>query len=421
MNRRQRAPTWKLPPLRNFEAVYFLTLIALFGISIGSSFGWRHYMDKCCSGTVGARSYVFIPWVVAFTIVAWTLFDLALKQRRVGAVGMLVARFATAYDILYANLQPPLVTAKSVVNYRKPDGGWRQLHAAACMRGVALALYAALALTLWQVCTDDAALERDAERVADAVMAPGVATVAEYVQNKYYDVIQSSQIGDDFKYSIKTDGERLKSRALATFMLRQISLRIAMMGRSCALAVHSYPYLPPTECSQITSASPMFIALTPAESAVARLIEAVNELLAECETQRLWRGISIPVAVIGLLFPIFIPPVFYSVMGGDIVYIGPLLCLCVSGAVLYNVCTNNPLRVPSTRHMGPIYDRIMALAEHVEALHASHFCVRLPDYAQDDQGNFALARKIHEYESPPQFMSRAQTNLIPRPSASRDE
>jgi hypothetical protein len=65
-----------------------------------------------------------------------------------------------------------------------------------------------------------------------------------------------------------------------------------------------------------------------------------------------------PVMFIGIVFPFLIPPIFFSTMADDILYIGPVLFFFIGSPVLINIVLGDPLRWPSDIHMQQIYTKI---------------------------------------------------------------
>jgi hypothetical protein len=403
---------WTLPPLRNFELVFFLSLTVAFGGSIGASFGWRDFMNGCCKDTIGTRSFVFIPWVVAFTLLTWTLFDIALKLRRIGAVAGAVDRFTSAYQVLYSNLTPWQDAAKSVIVNKTLVGEEFMLHEPEAVREAALALYAALALTLWEVC--DGASESAAMATALRIMAPGVGVVAT-APGGSVTVGAVAQIAEDFRrWRMQNAGS---STPLACVLIEAVLARIVQMGRRCSSAEHTFPYMAPADAAKVAGGAQMIMSQQVTESSIAALLDSARSLFASERNDRLWKGISVPVMVIGVLFPFLIPPIFYSAMGADIVYMGPLLCLCVTGAVLFNICMANPLHSPNSHHMDHVYMCLEGIAEMVDRNHATRFPVDAISVGRtDDAQNVRIAELLLRHEFP-NFMHAAQAMLIPRPSA----
>ena len=65
-----------------------------------------------------------------------------------------------------------------------------------------------------------------------------------------------------------------------------------------------------------------------------------------------------PVMFIGIVFPFLIPPIFFSTMADDILYIGPVLFFFIGSPVLINIVLGDPLRWPSEFHMQQVYTKI---------------------------------------------------------------
>jgi hypothetical protein len=359
--------TWKIPIPGSFELRFVVPFLVCFGISIGAGFGWREHMRSCCAGTVGARSYVFIPWVVAFTLVAWTVIEIMLKYQRLGALARVVAQFHGAHDAIYASLMTPQIAAFSVLTFQTNSYAIITLHQAQCVQEMVLALFAALVLALWQA-THIPGDSKEADQAAEivrSILTGGVDGISE--AGNGFNIIKANIIVNNFINRTRRD-----ATDFACALLVVMSVRAGMMADMCTSATHYYPL--PTE--KATPPTPPVQMLTNGFGLVGKmssLSNTVREFFAIDEGQRIWPWVSLPVMIMGILYPILIPPIFYSVMGDDIVYIGPVLSIFITGAVLFNVCMADPIKNPNSFHFQPILDRIHAMAEAANNMFANTF------------------------------------------------
>ena len=242
----------------------------------------------------------------------------------------------------------------------------------------------------------------------------------ETANTKSIQVGEASQILDEFLKHARANPQA--PRTLVGAMLDAVSLSVIGMGRRCRAVTHSFPYVDPQDApTAVVPGAMMIMAQQSTEVCVTGLIDAVGDLAMAAQGERLWLGISLPVMVIGVLFPFLIPPIFYSVMGADIVYMGPLLCLIVTGAVLFNICMASPLRSPNTHHMGHVYDCLYQIADTVDEKHARAFPIStIVATSTGDDFNVRIADNIMRREKD-RFMLAAEKILIPRVGASRND
>lgn len=351
---------WKIPKPGSFELRYVIPFFVCFGVSIGASFGWRNYMEDCCSGTVDGKSYVFIPWVVAFTLIAWTIVEIMLKMKRLAALGRMVAQFHGTHDAIYAALSTPQSAAYSVISFQTSASQEVRLHQPQCVQEMVLCLFAALVLALWQASVggthSEALTQEDAVTIVSAVTGQGVAAITGEI-NVSYQLAKVNVLKAMFS---RETAARSDSIDFACTLLRIVSGRASQMSNLAKSSIEYYPLTnmeaPPQPPVQ------MFTNGVTVEEKLSTLGNTVREFFAIDDGQRLWAGISVPVMIMGILYPILIPPIFYSTMGADIVYIGPVLSIFVTGAVMFNVCMADPIRNPNTLHFGPILERIYIFA-----------------------------------------------------------
>jgi len=405
----QAAPQkWKMPRPRSFELTFFLSFVACLGVSVGAGFGWRSYMEDCCKDTIGTRSYTFIPWLVSFAVFFWTIVDVALKYKRVEQVMRLLTRFMGVYRALYEALVDPQTAAFSAVRVRRTAacaGGMGDLHMQQSVQEMTLSVCAAMVLLLWQSARGYGSLTVEAaEKIVGDIVGLAAGLV---VADGGADARGPVAVEENYSLALEFGGNAAYlPDDFACTMLAAVKRRATIMGEGCVAVAVPYPPVPPnTPAPARPSQMLTDTGRRSLDGAIFSLETDVRNYFADANVRYVWRWVSIPIAIMGILLPFFIQPVFYSTMGANIVYIGPVICVIVTGAVLFNVCLADPLASPSTLHYNALLEQVRGIGEWAEGTHSIKFETRLFPTSQVQQ--------ILKANADPRFVSRALDACLP--------
>jgi hypothetical protein len=349
----------KLPAVVNFEVRFFVLFVFLFGASWGVSYGWKHLMDGCCKDTVGKDSLAFMGWVMAIILFVWTFLELFAKIERVKKLSKLLVAFFNVVDVLFQGSN----------DYEYAKNATLPVVVAGYPRY--LEYYTALGEVLLSILTSAGLLFLEAGASDNRITHT---EAVDFIQGIYASALSSNRNGGSTTTTnISPEVSHLKSifetqaslqiKGEASYSLLMLSIvaeRIQFMQTKC-------------ENKQFTECAPMVLNYTLIVGCIIDLKVQMQTFLEEPVDVAALPWIKWPMNIIGLLFPFLIPPLFYSTMGSNIFYLGPVLFFFMGGVVLFDICIGNHLRHPTTLYMGPLYLKFNQLGDKMQYLFTKRF------------------------------------------------
>lgn len=330
---------WRLKSPRKFELHFFFWFFVLFGASWGASFGWAERMDDCCKSTLDKRSYTFIPLVISICLFLWTFYDIISKYNRVAGFVKILVEFRGLVDTVFDNASNPTHASGSVMVFTVTGGSEIVLEYADSMREVLLSLLSAVLLLLWENMEWDTGHTDTPRAIVLQVLNPETSGGA------------STQLVQKFDRAIE---DPLNDETFACIMLDVMTERIKNMGM----------------CASKQGPSFSAVQFVYNVDAVVRGIGALKgavRLFPYEQNFKPWWWITLPIMFIGVVFPFLIPPAFYATMGKNILYIGPVIFVFITGPVLINIFLWDPFLHPSTAHMDTMiaaFDAIVSRSQY---------------------------------------------------------
>ena len=329
-----------LPKLKNshsFGIRFFPIWIILFGASWGASYGWQQYMQDCCSSSVGKNSYTFIAWVISFCIFLWTLISIYSKLSRVRALNSIVNYYTRIADEILLYSANAITAQSSVLKFFWKNNQTEYiLEHYKALAELLLALTSSLMLFIYES-TSSNKLQGD-----EAMIIVNHITLSQ--------TLDVYMLRDMFSDEIAKPTIAAGDTSFSILMLTLVTDRIQGMAGSS-----------------------MFTDINILLSQIAHLkdeIEMYNENPLDFANED-W--IMWPIMFIGFVFPFLIPPIFYSTMSSDILYIGPVIFFFIGSPIIINLVLGDPVRWPSNLHMQKVYDKIYLFSFKVKSKYYDKF------------------------------------------------
>lgn len=313
----------RLPVSRRFAVTFVPIWVVLFGATWGVSYGWKQYMEGCCSSSVGKHSYTFIAWIISFCIFLWTLISLYVKISRVRAVYRIVNFYMRIVDelVMSATSSSDAVTTGLSFYWKGSQKPYFIEYHKAFVE-LLLALTASLMLFIYENTFVRRITSEEALLIVRQIF---------YLQSN----IPIRTIEDMFQSEISLPTIAAGDGSFSVLMMTLVMYRISEMSKALMFGNTS---LIITNITQLKEEIDMF---------------TENPLGFANDWWIMW-----PVMFIGIVFPFLIPPIFFSTMADDILYIGPVLFFFIGSPVLINIVLGDPLRWPSDIHMQQVYTKI---------------------------------------------------------------
>lgn len=321
--------------------VLFIPLFLVgFGVSWGVSYLWMLHMDNCCKSTIGDKSYASIAYMIIFFISIWTLKDMYNKAETTKAINRVVIIFSGLLNVICSASSDQSLTNGSYIMYQRPDSQ-SETRADNSEATVDLLVGAVLTIVLFFVDT-----KQRSHKAASA-------EAKNIVQETYSEVGLAHDLVKDLFLQQET-----KQRPTLT-MLVSLELMIDYMERT------------------VTENRAQGISFVKRPDLIKDQIHRMRAKIMDTSfvmkvTSR-YRWIQLPITMMGVLCPFLLPPIFYSTMAGDILYVGPVIFFFLGGIVLLNVFICDPVSFPLDVYSDPIYDMITSSVVQAASKYNAHF------------------------------------------------
>lgn len=345
-SRSDRQRNWQLPSVSRFQYYFLPVFFILIGASVGVAYGWSVALQHHVSAK---RDFSFVGFIAGLLIVLLTLYDLLYYRQRVQAFLKIIAGFSTLLDVVFYNLADRENTQFSVLVFTKPNEPPTYLDARGATREVLVGILMSATMVVWQ-------------------------TV------KYKEPNLRNEIGEIVKSQLSVKNRSSSDQFIALFnkelaspyydqyfgvvLLDIVLERIKKMSTYCIWNSKTAP-IPQEGIQMFDDAAPIALQVT-------RIKEQIKEFEYGHDFKPLW-WVSLSIKVMGILYPFVIPPAYFTVLGADIIFVGPIMFLFVGGLVLINICIGDPFTWPTNLTMGSVYSYIQEMPLKVQQMFAARF------------------------------------------------
>lgn len=329
---------------RKLLVLFIPLFLAGFGVSWGVSYLWMLHMDSCCIDTVGGRSYTSIAYIIILFLCIWTLKDMYNKAEATKAINRVVMLFSALVDSICTNITDSTITADSFIFYQNESTS-DEKKADSSEMTIDLLVGALLAMVLFFV---------DAKQRSKKIAG---AEAKEVVTATYRDMA----LTHDMVRDLFMRQSEIHTQNTSFAMLASLEVMVDYMERPL---VDKPPKVP-----GISFVKRPDMVKHKIQNMRAKILES---LFAMQVTSR-HRWIQLPITIMGVLCPFLLPPIFYSTMAADILYIGPVLFFFLGGIVILNVFICDPVSFPLDVYSDPIYETIAMSVAQATSKYNSHF------------------------------------------------
>ncbi len=331
--------------MSRFEFWFFTFFVIGLGGSVGVAYGWTKAFDT--KDLSAKRDFSFVGSLAALVIILLTLADIHTKRRRLSDFIRIMSNFPSLIDTVFFYLGDQEATQFSVLVLTKPNEQDKVLTMVECTREVLVGILMSATLILWQ----SVKYKEDQDKLRDeAIKIVRIELAKEgRVTNDQFSGQFASALGSIYPDSF-----------FGVALLNVVLDRIKRMSSQClSIKQNVAP-------AQMLSDS----------SALARKVATIKERLDTFEYDyaiRPWWWVPMSVNLMGILYPFVIPPAYYTLLGNDIIFVGPITFFFVGGLVLINICLGDPFSQPTNVQMGHVYAQVQDMPLRTRKLFVKHF------------------------------------------------
>ena len=326
---------WQLQPVRNFYLFFFVAFVVGVGGSVGVAYGWSKALHH---EVTGRRDFSFVGFIAALFIMALTIHSILYHRHRLMQFTQIIASFSALVDSVFYNLAEPPMTQNTVLIISKKSGDV-YLDTTEATKEVLVGLLLSVTLIVWQ-----------------SVKAPhySIDDLRDKVINLVKAQLEKSHRSNTDQFS-STFARELASiyydQYFGVVLLDIVLDRIIKMGSVCVALDPEQKFVPTAPSDRGVQ---MFKDTTPIATQVVHIKEQLKQFEFDADF-RPWWWVSWSIKLMGILYPFVIPPAYFTVLGADIIYVGPIMFLFVGGLVLIDIFLGDPFYQPTNVQMGYVY------------------------------------------------------------------
>jgi len=345
-SRSDKQKNWQLPAVSKFQYYFIPIFLILIGSSVGVSYGWSVALQHNVSTK---RDFSFVGFIAGLLIVLLTLHDLLYYRQRVNAFLKIIAGFSTLLDVVFYNLADRENTQYTVLVFSKPNEPETYLDARGATREVLVGILMSATMVVWQtVKQKEPNLRNEVGEIVKAQLS-----------------IKNRSSTDQFAALFNKElASSYYDQYFGVVLLDIVLERVKKMSTYCIWNSKTAPS-PPGGVQMFETDMPIALQAT-------RIKEQIKEFEYMQDFKPLW-WVSLPIKVMGILYPFVIPPAYFTVLGADIIFVGPIMFLFVGGLVLINICIGDPFTWPTNLTMGSVYSYLQEMPSKVQHMFATRF------------------------------------------------